>query len=72
MRLRLLALLLVLGTPAIAGAVAGSQHAAIGIVATKTAGITVAIGAVQKSPANPLFDQTEPWESDPKGSINNG
>ena len=53
-------------------AAAGSEHAAIGVLAARSPGLTVAIGSVEKSAANPLFDQTESWESDPKGSINNG
>ena len=38
------------------------------ISASAEAGIHSVIGNVEKSPSNPLFSQTEPWEKD----INNG
>jgi hypothetical protein len=69
---QLLSLLLLLLLLPAAAAAAVSEHAAIGIVASTSPGVAVAIGTVEKSASNPLFDQSEPWESGARGSINNG
>ena len=74
-------LLSLVGRPALAlesdaGAAAAGpqQHAAIGIVAQKSAAVEVAIGSVEKSAQNPLFNQDRPWEGSTTqdASINNG
>ena len=65
---------LALESDAGAAAAGPQQHAAIGIVAEKSAGVEVAIGSVEKSAQNPLFNQDRPWEGSTTqdASINNG
>jgi hypothetical protein len=46
------------------------MRAAIGLFTKLDAGVEIATGSVTKSPKNPLFEQTEPWESTNGGSIN--
>ena len=47
---------------------ASGTFAFLGLAASADAGIKPVIGTVEKSPSNPLFSKTEPWEKD----INNG
>ena len=46
------------------------MRAAIGLFTKLDARVEIATGSVTKSPKNPLFEQTEPWESTNGGSIN--
>ena len=52
-----------------ASAGAGSTtHALLGVVAHRDAAVQPTVGDVRKHHANPLFNQSEPWEED----VNNG